>query len=192
MEIKYDINQVIRARRSVFPQLFDTTKTISKDIILQLLYNANCAPTHKKTEPWRFTIIQGSGLQRLSEWLAEDYKAHAGDKFSEIKRKKTTKKPLQCAAVIAIVMERHEDSGLPEWEEIAAVACAVQNLWLSATAFGLGGYWSTPGAKDRFGEFIPLDENQRCLGFFYLGVPREGLTLESPRGAIEDKINWVE
>ena len=34
---------------------------------------------------------------------------------------------------------------MPEWEETAAVACAVQNMHLTLTAEGLAGYWSSGG-----------------------------------------------
>ena len=34
---------------------------------------------------------------------------------------------------------------MPEWEETAAVACAVQNMHLAFTAEGLAGYWSSGG-----------------------------------------------
>ncbi len=43
--------------------------------------------------------------------------------------------------MIAICMKRraNPDKEMPEWEEMCATACAVQNLWLSATARGLAG-----------------------------------------------------
>ena len=47
---------IIKNRRSVFPQQYNT-KPITRDTILQVLEAANWAPTHKKTEPWRFKIF---------------------------------------------------------------------------------------------------------------------------------------
>lgn len=38
-------------------------------------------------------------------------------------------------------MKRHDS--VPLWEEHAAVACAVQNMWLAATAAGVSGYWTS-------------------------------------------------
>lgn len=38
-------------------------------------------------------------------------------------------------------MQRHHE--VPEWEEVAAVACAAQNMQLVATALGVAGYWSS-------------------------------------------------
>ena len=41
-------------------------------------------------------------------------------------------------------MQRDPGERIPEWEELASVACAVQNMWLSATSYGIGAYWSSP------------------------------------------------
>ena len=49
------------------------------------------------------------------------------------------------------------DKSLPKMEEVAAVSMAVQNMWLTATAHGVGCYWSTggvtfvEGAQEAFG-----------------------------------------
>jgi len=55
---------------------------------------------------------------------------------------------------------------MPEWEDQAAVACAVQNLHLMATAMGVAGYWSSGGVGDAFDhaimkEFLELGETDR-------------------------------
>ena len=48
--------------------------------------------------------------------------------------------------MVAICMRRQAlpEKVMPEWEETCAVACAVQNLWLAATAHGIAG-----GGPDR-------------------------------------------
>jgi nitroreductase len=80
----------------------------------------------------------------------------------------------------------------PEVEEIAAVACAVQNIYLSATAYGLGGYLTTGGVtyKQSAKEFFGLGEDDKLLGFFYLGH----VAVPSPsakRKLVEEKVEWV-
>jgi nitroreductase len=184
------LNEIIRTRRAVFPPSFKTGEEIPDDVLHTILENANWAPTHKRTEPWRFIVFRKQGLFRLADWMIDDYLKHSGEAFSEMKAKKIRQKILQSCAVIAIVMQRHEESGLPEWEEIAAVSCAVQNLWLSAHAHGLGGYWSTPGTINRIGKFLKLSIDQRCLGYFYLGIPNESDIAEGKREPVTDKIIW--
>ena len=190
MEAKM-INEIIRKRRAVFPPMYSGTP-IEKEVILEILENANWAPTHKKTEPWRFKIITGKSLERLSKFQGDFYKNHTPeDQFSEKKYEKTIRKPLQCACVIAICMQRDPDLRVPEWEEIAAVACAVQNMWLSASAHGIGAYWSTPKSIYAADEFLDLKKGEQCLGFFYMGN-YEGEDLPGARSSIESKLVWMD
>ncbi|MFX6331091.1 hypothetical protein ABTF76_22820, partial [Acinetobacter baumannii] len=53
--------------------------------------------------------------------------------------------PLMASHIISIGMKRNEAQCIPEIEEIEAVACAVQNIYLSVSAYGLGGYWTSGG-----------------------------------------------
>lgn len=185
------INRLISTRRSIFPKQFEPGKVIPDNIIWQALENANWAPSHKLTEPWRFTVFSGNGLQKLAEESAEIYKQYAGAKFKQNKYEQLFTTPLQCSHVIAIGCKRHKDD-LPEIEEIASVACAVQNIYLTVAAYGIGGYWSTGGitfieeAKPLFG----LNADDILMGFFYLGYIR----VPSPAGvrkSIQDKVNWI-
>lgn len=186
-------NSIIKYRRSSTPPLYVKGKEIPEEIILQLLENANFAPNHKKTEPWRFTVFSGEGLKKLAEMQAAIYKKYAGEKFSELKLKKLLDFPLMCSHIIAIGMKRDADKRVREIEEIEAVACAVQNMFLTATAYGLGAYWSTGGITyfEESKSYFDLGEEDHLLGFFHLGYlhqpPGEGYK----RGSIQDKVKWV-
>lgn len=184
------LNQIIRQRRSVYPAQFDTSRLIDDAIVWQILENANYAPTHKKTEPWRFVVFTGEGLKKLAEFQANLYKQkNEREKFSEATYQKLLENPLKASHIIAIGMKRHLQ--VPEIEEIEAVACAVQNMYLTATAYGVGGYWGSggityyPEAKPFFG----LGEDDKLLGFFYLGHIAKP-SPESSRKPIAEKVTW--
>ena len=184
-----ELNILIKKRRAVFPNVYND-KEISQKTIAQILENANWAPTHKLTEPWRFKILRGGALPRLADFMVNDYKTHTPiEAQTDIKLKKAAENPLRSSCVIAICMKRHE--GLPEWEELAAVAMAVQNMWLSCTALGIGAYWSSPGLIVRMNNFLNLQDDEKCLGLFYMGYSDAPL-LEGKRKPIEDKIIWIE
>ena len=184
------VNELIRKRRSVFPPMYEGTP-ISKEKIMTILENANWAPKHRMTEPWRFKVMTGEALKRLSDFQSAFYKTHTPkDKFSEKKYEKTIKKPLQCACVIAICMFRDPAESIPEWEEIAAVSCAVQNMWLTATALGIGAYWSSPKSIHAAKDILSLEEEEQCLGFFYMGN-YEGPDLPGKRTPIVSKVKWM-
>ncbi len=187
-------NELIRKRRSIFPKTY-TDEPIPRAILEEILENANWAPTHKLTEPWRFKIFQSeTTLNRLGEFLADQYqKRTQEEKFSERKYKKTKNKPAKCGAVIAICMHRDEEERIPEIEEICAVSCAVQNMWLSASAYGIGAYWSSPGTvfTSAMNEFLGLGEKDKCLGLFYMGYHNMP-EMPGKRQPITEKIEWIE
>jgi nitroreductase len=183
------LNELIRKRRAIFPNTY-IDRPISRETIEQILENANWAPTHRLTEPWRFTVFTGDARSDLSRYLGDWYRDNTPpEAFSEVKYKKTVDNPLQSGAVIAICMQRDPDKRVPEWEEIAAVACAVQNMWLSCTAYGIGCYWSSPQSILEANDFLQLREGERCLGLFYMGYHRLP-DLPGKRGSIEDKVIW--
>lgn len=184
------INQIIRTRRSIFPPEY-IDKEIPRDVIETIVENANFAPTHRLTQPWRFTIFRGAGLAKLADFLGDQYRQNTPPAlYSEGKYETTRTKILRSSCVMAINMQLHTDK-VPEWEELAAVSCAVQNMWLTATALNVGAYWSTPGNLEALGEFLNLGPDQKCVGLFYMGYHQPG---EKPavRKPIEEKLTWVE
>ncbi|MEP1035071.1 nitroreductase [Ekhidna sp.] len=183
------INETIRKRRSVYPMQY-INKPIPKEILAELMINANHAPTHKLTEPWRFRIFTGNGKKRLGEFLAKKYEEITPD-FTTAKFEKIKVNPQKAGAVLAIILHRDPAERVPEWEEIASVACAVQNIWLALEQYELGGYWSSPPLCKFLGEHIKLAQNESCIGFFYIGYcgSTERIIAKKP---IEEKIEWIE
>ncbi|MBN8672657.1 MAG: nitroreductase [Chitinophagales bacterium] len=185
-------NTLIRSRRSVFPDQLDAGKIVDDAIIKEILINATWAPNHGKQEPWHFTVFSGEGLQKLATFQSELYKQEAGENFKEITYAKLQQNPLKASHIIAIGMKRTSNKNIPEIEDIEAVSCAVQNIYLSVTAYGLGGYWTTGGVtyKESAKSFFGLGEEDKLLGFFYIGhiaLPSTGGT----RKSIEEKTTWI-
>ena len=187
-----EINHLMRNRRSVFPDQFEAGKPIADDIIHEILENARWAPNHGQTEPWHFVVFTGEGLKILAQFQSELYKETAGEKFKEASYQKLQRNPLLASHVIALCMKRDPNKKHPEVEEIAAVACAVENIYLSVTAYGLGGYWTTGGVtyNEKAKPFFGLGEDDKLLGFFYLGH----VAIPSPAGKrkpLEEKVVWI-
>lgn len=185
------VSALIKSRRSIFPPVY-TDEPIDASLIEDILENANWAPTHRLTEPWRFEVFRGDARQRIADYLADWYKDHTpAEDFSEVKYEKMRFNPLKSNTVIAICLQRDPEARVPEWEELAAVACAVQNMWLSCTAHGLGCYWSTPPAALNAAGFLGLPEGGRCLGLFYIGRHQMPV-VEGKRQPIATKVQWHE
>lgn len=186
-----DVHQLIRTRRAVYPlQYLD--REISDDILWEVLENANWAPTHKLTEPWRFKVMKGPTLKRFGIFMAEKYRSlNVLESFSVATYEKLKMNPQRAGALIAICLQRDERERIPEWEEVASVAMAVQNMWLTCSAYGIGAYWSTPDLLKYFGEFESLADGERCIGLFYMGYAEKSEKIP-PRRAISEKVKWVE
>lgn len=186
------LNNLIKNRRSVFPDQFVPGKKVDDEIIKQILANATWAPNHGQGEPWQFTVFTGDGLKTFADFQSELYKQEASDAFKEDKYQKMKVQPLKASHIISLATKRSTKKGIPEVEDIEAVACAVQNIYLSLTAYGLGGYWTTGGVTyiEKAKPFLGLGEEDKLLGFFYIGH----IAVASPpakRISIEEKVKWV-
>ena len=187
-------NVLIKNRRSVFQQQY-TGEKVDDAIVKQMLENANWAPTHKLTEPWRFVVFTGEGLKKLATLQSDLYKrlTTADGSYKEDRYQNLLTKPSLSSHIIVIGMKRDEKKSVPEVEEIGAVFCAIENMYLTAIAYGIGGYLSTGGityfeeAKELFG----LDKEDKLLGFFHVGHVKNTLP-EGRRRPLEEKITWVE
>jgi len=184
---------LLRQRSSIYPPMY-TDQPIERTVIEEMLENANWAPNHRKTEPWRFVVFRADARQELADFMSSWYRDNMpAARFSEKKFKKLSTNPLLADTVIAICMQRDPAESLPEWEELAAVSMAVQNIWLTATAHGLGGYWSSPKfmTLPPANTFLNLADNERCYGLFYL-AHHQAPALERVRRPIGEKVVWRE
>ena len=183
-----EILKAIHFRRTVNQNSF-SDQAISQADILTILEAANAAPTHKRTQPWRFVVFQENGLLELGAELSRIYKAVTpAEKYTALTEENMGKKATQSNVAIAIIVNYTGD--VPEWEELAATACSVQNIWLAAHSLGIGGYWATPSFINHLGEYLALTENQKCIGLFYLGH-HESASREPVRTPIAEKVRWV-
>lgn len=192
-EYLHHLKDIITNRRTIKPDQM-TGERVDDHLIHQVLESANWAPTHGYTEPWRFTVYAEDGLASLGDFLANyDQPDANAEGFNQIRYDRLRNRPLKCSHVIGIGMKRGSNEKIPELEEICAVAMAVQNMWLTCHALGLGAYWSTGAMAftSDMRDFLGFDEGTRSLGLFYIGKP----AVPNPQGrrlsGIEDKVSWV-
>lgn len=188
-----EITAVIRDRRSIQPEQF-STRAVHREIVELVLANATWAPTHGMTQPWRFTAYHGAGMAVIGPQLAQWYRAATPEeKFSPSTFDKLVARGERCTALVAVGMVPDPNGRIRELEEIEAVACAVQNMYLTCTAHGVGGFWSTPGwmYRDEVKAFVGLPPEGKLLGLFYMGYPA-GEWPQGHRKPLEYVTTWVE
>lgn len=194
MDIQQEFDKLIAARRSVFQQNY-SGEHVDDAIVRQMLENANWAPTHKFTEPWRFIVYTRDGLKTLGQQQASVYKkvTEADGTYKEERYQNLLTKSLLSSHIIVVGMKRDKNKSVPEIEEIGAVFCAIENMYLTAAAYGVGAYLSTGGityfeeAKEIFG----FDAEDKLLGFFHIGIPKSKLP-EGRRKPVEEKVRWID
>ena len=175
-----EITEIIKNRRTIYPQFYSSRK-VHKEIIEHLLQNATWAPTHGMTQPWRFKVFTEESRKTLSDTLSKLYKQLTPtENFREDKFAKMQARPFQASAAIVAYMKRGDNPKIPEIEEISSVACAIQNLCLTATAYGIGSFWSTPKIiyTKEMNDFLKISDEDKCMGIIYLGYPND----EWPKG----------
>lgn len=160
--------QLARNRRTSL--LMDSSRPVDHDTISNLCEVAAWAPSHKRTWPWSFAAFTGDGRSRLGDTMAADMiDADFGD---EAKRAKTRVKYLRAPAVLVVSCAPHPNEML-HLENRDAVAAAIQNLLLGATAMGLASFWSTPALTrpPKVLDLCGFDSDDRIVGVVYLGWP---------------------
>lgn len=185
-------NTLIKSRRSTKPRLFNGKK-IDDEIVWQILENANWAPNHGLTQPWRYQVFTGDGLIKLAGFQADWYqKTTAPEKFKPEKYERMQSNILKSSHVIVICMARQKSETIPEVEEIEAVACSVQNMALTAAAYEICSFWGSGGVTytPELKEFLGLGAKDRCLGYLYLGYS-DTPTATSRRHSIKENVIWI-
>lgn len=164
-----DVIQALQNRTSI-PRL---TAPAPGRVALETLFRcAVRAPDHGRMRPWRFVVLEGDALHRLGEafeaaGLADDPGADA------VKRTRWREMPLRAPLIIVAIARLQPNPKVPDWEQVAAVATAVQNLQLAAGALGFGSMWRTgemtlaPVVK----QYLGMAPTDRIVAFLYMGTP---------------------
>ena len=197
---------LIKSRRSITPKDYVLGGNVSTQDLHKMLEAANWAPTHGKTQPWHFVILSGAlaiqqYLDFISGWYTTRADSLAEEKLSNVRNKHARLSenwPEKVCHVALIIMRRQAlpEKRMPEWEEMCATACSVQNLHLMATSMGVGGYWSSQGwckeawESEEVKEHFKIAKEDKFLGAFTIGEVDPSKTFRSIRRPILDTVEF--
>lgn len=186
------LENIITTRRTTKPAQMNGRK-IPDEQVRELLKLANWAPTHGRTEPWRFMVFSETRVQRFCEDHARLYKTSTPEE-SFVQGTYNNLKTMgdKASHVIIAIMQRGSLPKIPVWEEQASVAAAVENILLGATAMGIASYWGTGGMiqHQAMKDFLKLRPEDFVMGAIYLGYS----DTENPAiraSSIDDKTVWA-
>ncbi len=181
----------IRSRRNIKPAQMNGQK-IDDALVQQLLELADWAPTHARTEPWRFFVYSGNGVATFCRQHADLYQDNAGDNFMQTTYDNLVNMGTQASHVIVAAMRRGDLPKIPPIEEVVATSCAIENLLIGASAAGISGFWSTGGQalQPSMKKLLNLRDEDHVLGVLYLGY--SDVTAPAKRNVpIQEKVLWT-
>ncbi len=193
--MQVDAIETIKTRRSV--RKFKD-QVPSKALILQILDAARRGPNHHNTEPWHFFVLTGDGRDKLGKVYGRLNVKKLRDPDQQVINTAMAKglaKARRAPLLIVVTIEPSDSPKVVRVEEIAATACAVENMLLAIHAFGLGAIWRTGDASytDEMKQAFAVSENGLVLGYLYVGYPQDDYHPPvRERKSVEEIADWVE
>lgn len=167
---------VIRSRRSVPQGLLAGGPELDHEEVVRAVESARWAPNHRRTEPWRFHLLDEPRLKRLAElWGEQLERTGSSPERAAVKRRAWEAAPGVVVVTCTSAADADETTRL---EDYAATACAVQNMCLHLWSKGIATKWSTAAVQAHEG-FWPLlgypgaPADTRLVALLFYGLARE-------------------
>jgi len=136
----------------------------------ELLEIAARVPDHGMLVPWRFLVLQGDALTRLSHLVLERGTAL---NIPDQKRRKVATMFARAPLIVAVVFAPIPSDKAPEWEQRLTTGAVCLELLNAAEAAGWGANWLTSWiAPDRVfvEQGLGLAPHESISGFIHLGT----------------------
>jgi nitroreductase len=190
-----EVSEWIKGRKSTFVNGLKEGSKIDDSVVEQLLENASWAPSHGLVQAWYFKVFAGGGVKTFFNTQQKIYKLITPpDKFFDFKYNAYNDKWKRVSHVVAIIAKRDPFKRFPKQEDLASVACAAENIYLSLKAFGVAGYISTGETcySQHMRDFLKLGEEDEPIGFFILGETAESVAGPTrTRVPASEKTEWI-
>ncbi|RMI35768.1 5,6-dimethylbenzimidazole synthase [Nocardia stercoris] len=175
--LETDIYDVIRRRRDVRAEF--TGELVDDDTLLRILDAAHRAPSVGNSQPWDFVIVRDRAK-------LESFAAHVATKRREFRAslppdRAATFEPIKIEGITESgtgIVVTHDDSrggphilgraSVPE-TGLYSTILAIQNLWLAATAEGIGVGWVSFYDTPVLADLVRLPEGVRPVAWLCVG-----------------------
>lgn len=173
----HDLYETIHRRRDVRGEF--TGEPIPADVLDRLLTAAHAAPSVGLSQPWDFVLVRDPVVRRRfrdhveseRRVFAAGLEDEAAERFARIKIDGVMESTLSVVVTYdadrggPAVLGRHAiaDAGL------YSVCLAIQNLWLAATAEGLGVGWVSFYREDYLRSLLGIPQGVRPVAWLCLG-----------------------
>ena len=137
-----------------------------------ILLAANAAPDHGRMVPWRFIEIQESSRAALGEVFRQCLLDRDQDATSIQQQEALNKASRGPLLLLAIANYKDSNEDISKQEKLISLGCAIQNILLSAYAFGFGSGLSSGRAlqSDRIRNLFQLTKDEEPICFITIGT----------------------
>ena len=179
-EVRDGLYDVISARRDIRRYRPDP---IPEDTLTRVLTAGHNAPSVGHSQPWRFIVVRDPAVREKASWMADQERLaqaarlepDAARHLLDLQLEGLREAPL---GLVVACDRRTPAAGVlgratfPD-SDLWSCACAIQNLWLSARAEGLGMGWVTLFEPAALATLLGLPDGVVTLGWMCLGWPDE-------------------
>ena len=172
-----DLYEAISRRRDVRREF--TGAAIPAEVLTRLLTAAHAAPSVGLTQPWDFIVIDDMDLRRQFQAHVATEREVFADALSEVERQTFARIKIEgiLDASLGIVVTYDPNRGSPAVLGRHAIAdaglystcLAIQNLWLAATAEGLGLGWVSFYREPFLSELLSIPTPIRPVAYLCVG-----------------------
>lgn len=171
----YDVVNRRRDTRREF-----TGAPVPDDVLERVLLAAHAAPSVGMSQPWDFVLVRAPQTLRAfrdhvaaeRERFAAELTGERAERFARIKVEGI------CESGLGIVVGYDPTRGGPQVlgrhaipdAGLYSVVCAIQNLWLAATAEGLGVGWVSFYREDFLRTLVGMPEQVRPVAWLCVGA----------------------
>ena len=191
-EFQVQIQALFRLRRDVRRFRSDP---VPEATLLELLDAAHHAPSVGLSQPWRFVLVDDPArrqavideFQRANDAAAAIYDDDRARLYRSLKLAGLRESPLHLLVCVETCPEAGHGLGRqtqPETLRDSAV-CAIQNLWLTARAKGIGVGWVSILEPERLRAAMDLPPTWGWVGYLCIGWP-----LEEPEVPVLEIAGW--
>jgi 5,6-dimethylbenzimidazole synthase len=178
---KRGLYKAIYSRRDVRSHF--TSNPIKDDILSKILHAAHHAPSVGFSQPWNFILIKDDKTKKKIKESFDEEKERSSQLVEEPKKSKYLSFKLEGILESPVNLCVTYDptkfgpfvigrTSIPE-AGLYSVCCAIQNLWLSARAEGIGLGWVSILSNDTLKKILEIPEHVIPVAYLCLGYVDE-------------------
>lgn len=174
------LDRILRARRDIRRFRPDP---VPEDVLTAILAAGHAAPSVGHSQPWRFIVVTDAALRERAAHLADRCRleqaaaltADRARRLLDLKLEGLREAPV---GVVVACDRRTPAAGVlgratfPD-TDLWSCACAIENMWLTARAHGVGLGWVTLFEPSDLADLLSLPDGVVTLGWLCLGWPDE-------------------